>query len=336
MSLSVIFDEEYYQTKSALEDAREWMPEELEQEELEGGRYTEEALLNRARQMRDRYLDGVLDYLDEFLEETSDFRNPNPCARNSLIVKDTTTPAKIGIYSDILQLVNFPPFTARHPYSVGGAGEYWISKIYDEDGDLHIKGGIPGKNTEVIVRQLTDSGEATLRTNGMSLESVWKDPALCKKLEYAGFARREYGEYSEMAVPSYAEMEADSPSDAYRFDYMLLDRLAEDCRYYINICTNFGEPLPPLEERRHGPGQYVLCDPVDSQRVLWAGNVERQIAKMRELYNHVPEKPEWLAKEDIDAFEETMVGLRDKTLDPERLMQLADGHNDEVQGHESR
>lgn len=125
-------------------------------------------------------------------------------------------------------------------------------------------------------------------------------------------------------------------SDAFRFDYMLLGRLAEDCRYYINICTNFGEPMPPLEERRHGPDQYVLCDPVDSQRVLWAGNVERQIAKMRELYNIVPEKPEWLSKEDIDAFEETMVGLRDKTLDPESFMQQPEDHSDDVHDYESR
>lgn len=57
---------------------------------------------------------------------------------------------------------------------------------------------------------------------------------------------------------------------------------------------------------------------------------------MRELYNIVPEKPEWLSKEDIDAFEETMVGLRDKTLDPESFMQQPEDHSDDVQDYESR
>lgn len=205
MGLNVIFDEGYYCTQSALEDAREWMAEELELEELEGGRYSEAALSNRAREMKNRYLEGVLVYLDRFLEGTSDFRIPNPCAGNTLIARGTAVPGDINIYSDILQIVNFPPFATHYPYNEEEIDEYQISKIYEEDGDLHIQGGIPGNENEVIVHQITDSGEWALGYKGM--DSVWDNPELCQKLEYADFAEREYGEYSESAVPSYAEIE---------------------------------------------------------------------------------------------------------------------------------
>lgn len=60
------------------------------------------------------------------------------------------------------------------------------------------------------------------------------------------------------------------------FNYMLLDRLRLDCEYYLG---NSG------------------C-----AELLWAHDEQRQINKMRELYDSVPEKPEWLTKEQIDAY----------------------------------
>lgn len=39
---------------------------------------------------------------------------------------------------------------------------------------------------------------------------------------------------------------------------------------------------------------------------MWAGNVREQIAKMRELYAALPEKPEWLTPEDIDRYAQRM------------------------------
>jgi hypothetical protein len=60
-----------------------------------------------------------------------------------------------------------------------------------------------------------------------------------------------------------------------KFNYMLLGRLQQDCNYFLGN----GDGYEPH---------------------LWAGNVEDQIAKMKELYNKVPEKPEWLSLEDID------------------------------------
>ena len=58
---------------------------------------------------------------------------------------------------------------------------------------------------------------------------------------------------------------------------MLLDRLRADCDYFL------------------GAGGR-------SEKHLWAGNVYAQIKKMRELYDALPEKPEWLTAEAIDRY----------------------------------
>ena len=60
-------------------------------------------------------------------------------------------------------------------------------------------------------------------------------------------------------------------------DYALLDRLRADCEYFL------------------GAGGR-------SEKHLWAGNVHAQIKKMRELYDALPEKPEWLTTEAIDRY----------------------------------
>ena len=60
-------------------------------------------------------------------------------------------------------------------------------------------------------------------------------------------------------------------------DYVLLDRLRADCDYFL------------------GAGGR-------SEKHLWAGNVHAQIKKMRELYDALPEKPEWLTVEAIDRY----------------------------------
>ena len=66
-------------------------------------------------------------------------------------------------------------------------------------------------------------------------------------------------------------------------DYRLLSRLKADCDYYL------------------GAGGR-------SEKHLWAGSVEAQITKMRELYDALPEKPEWLTEQDIDLYESQMAG----------------------------
>lgn len=60
-------------------------------------------------------------------------------------------------------------------------------------------------------------------------------------------------------------------------DYALLDRLRADCDYFL------------------GAGGR-------SEKHLWAGSVYAQIKKMRELYDALPEKPEWLTAEAIGRY----------------------------------
>ena len=67
------------------------------------------------------------------------------------------------------------------------------------------------------------------------------------------------------------------------FDYKLMDRLRSDCEYFINYFSGKG-----------------------TEKVLWAGNVADQIAKMKELYDKVPVKPEWLTMQDIEGYEYKM------------------------------
>ena len=75
--------------------------------------------------------------------------------------------------------------------------------------------------------------------------------------------------------------EQEKPTLERNPDYRLLDRLRADCEYFL------------------GAGNRA-------DKHLWAGNVRAQIAKMRELYDTLPEKPEWLTKETIDDYAERM------------------------------
>lgn len=68
------------------------------------------------------------------------------------------------------------------------------------------------------------------------------------------------------------------------FQYMLLSRLQSDCGYFLG----------------HGNG---------SERSLWAGNVQDQITKMKELWEQVPVKPEWLSYAEIEGLEKDMLKL---------------------------
>lgn len=68
---------------------------------------------------------------------------------------------------------------------------------------------------------------------------------------------------------------------SFESEYRLLSRLKSDCEYFL------------------GEG-------ARAEKHLWAGSVEKQIEKMRELYDQLPEKPEWLSKQDIDNYERQM------------------------------
>ena len=63
-----------------------------------------------------------------------------------------------------------------------------------------------------------------------------------------------------------------------RFNYMMLDRLKSDCEYYL---VNGGR---------------------NAKRSLWAQDEQKQIDKMREIYDSLKIKPEWLTKEQINEY----------------------------------
>lgn len=84
----------------------------------------------------------------------------------------------------------------------------------------------------------------------------------------------------------------------FSFQYQLLGRLKSDCDYFL------------------GAGQR-------NEKHLWAGSIEAQLSKMRELYDAVPEKPEWLTEQDMERYEKQMAepesgaGSVDTAVEPE-------------------
>ena len=90
--------------------------------------------------------------------------------------------------------------------------------------------------------------------------------------DVAGFIEREL-----LAEEPAAEAMPSGHGDEYR----LLGRLKADCDYFL------------------GAGGRA-------EKHLWAGNVREQIAKMRELYAALPEKPKWLTPEDIERYAQRM------------------------------
>lgn len=64
----------------------------------------------------------------------------------------------------------------------------------------------------------------------------------------------------------------------HRFDYMMLGRLRCDCEYYLSYGAR------------------------DANHCLWAHDEQKQIDKMRELYNKLPVKPKWLTEEQINEY----------------------------------
>ena len=69
----------------------------------------------------------------------------------------------------------------------------------------------------------------------------------------------------------------------YEFDYMMLSRLVQDCKYFL------------------GNGNRYVGN-------LWGDTVDDHIAEMKRLYNKFPDdmKPEWLSMEDIENYEKEM------------------------------
>lgn len=67
--------------------------------------------------------------------------------------------------------------------------------------------------------------------------------------------------------------------------YMLLDRMKQDCKYFLGYGNR-------------------------NEKYLWGRNVETHINAMKKLWNEIPldGKPEWLSYEDICKYEREMKG----------------------------
>jgi hypothetical protein len=66
-------------------------------------------------------------------------------------------------------------------------------------------------------------------------------------------------------------------------EYRLLSRMAMDCNYFLGAGN------------RH-------------EKFLWAGNVKDHIKTMKDIWNSLKVKPEWLTMEQIEAWEKEMEG----------------------------
>ena len=63
----------------------------------------------------------------------------------------------------------------------------------------------------------------------------------------------------------------------YKFNYMLLCRLKSDCEYYLGYGGR-------------------------NAKSLWAHDEQKQIDKMREIYDSLKIKPKWLTIEQINEY----------------------------------
>lgn len=71
--------------------------------------------------------------------------------------------------------------------------------------------------------------------------------------------------------------------NSYEFEYRLLGRLKDDCDYYLGNGNRFAKQL-------------------------WAGNEIDQIKKMVELWDMLPEKPEWLTRNELERYSMALTG----------------------------
>ena len=75
----------------------------------------------------------------------------------------------------------------------------------------------------------------------------------------------------------------------YTFEYRLLGRLKEDCEYFIGNGNRY-------------------------EKHLWTGEVISHIKLMIELYEMLPEKPEWLTENEIKTYQYVMTHDTEKEM----------------------
>ena len=84
-------------------------------------------------------------------------------------------------------------------------------------------------------------------------------------------------------------------ADANRFQYMMLGRLQTDCDYFLGNGNR-------SENNLHHP------------------TVEEHIQAMKDIWNELEEKPDWLSMEDIDSYKREMTSSEDDYNDSPRFL----------------
>lgn len=110
----------------------------------------------------------------------------------------------------------------------------------------------------------------------------WLDPELCT------CGNDFYGEPGFPIDTSNLEIHfigtPDQETEEQKFNYQMIDRLKQDCDYYLKYGNH---------NKKH----------------LWAGDEQEQINEMKKLYNGFPndKKPEWLTYHQILEYEKLMI-----------------------------
>ena len=115
----------------------------------------------------------------------------------------------------------------------------------------------------------------------------------------AGVVQRLVDEGRYLETPVVSQTEQQNEVQPFSDQYRLLDRLCADCEYFL------------------GAGQRA-------EKHLWAGSVDAQIEKMRELYAQLPEKPDWISLDIINAYARRMAA-------PEPVENTAEASPEETQ-----
>ena len=177
-------------------------------------------------------------------------------------------------------------FAQTHP--TGSAFVTFLKEIYGYEG-----------------LSLEDMGVKYAMFNGEGVSIEWQDEqgeTQETKLSWAraaGVVQRLVDEGRYLETPVVSQPEQQDEVQPFSDQYRLLDRLCADCEYFL------------------GAGQRA-------EKHLWAGSVDAQIEKMRELYAQLPEKPDWISLDIINAYARRMAA-------PEPVENTAEASPEETQ-----
>lgn len=143
-------------------------------------------------------------------------------------------------------------------------------------------------NKNTIKLQLTYVGEDdwSRPTYKDQLGRLWKDLNLgeCKSLDLCSVTNNEIdGEPCSQCQYEY-EIETKAPDKSFQFEYGMLSRMQQDCNVHISTI-------------RDGIGNRTISDDMKASH----------FAEMKELWNKVPKKPEWLTWNELVELEKEVM-----------------------------